>query len=172
MIIGQAVEADVPEVTAIYNEVIANTTAIYTETPLTIDDRLAWMRARRAQGYPVLVAREDEAVAGIGSFGDFRAWPSGYRYTVEHSIHIHADFRGRRIGQALLQGLIAEASRIGKHCLVAAIDADNDASIALHVRAGFERVAHFREVGRKFNRWLDAVFMQRFLDPPGAPRVD
>lgn len=170
MIIRSAAIEDIPAMTAIYNEVIANTNAIYTETPLTPDDRTAWMRARQAQNYPVLIADLDRTVVGLASFGDFRTWPSGYRYTVEHSVHVHAEHRGRGIGRALLDALIVEAGRLGKHCLIGAIDAENEASIALHARAGFERVAHFREIGRKHDRWLDVIFMQRFLDTPDAQR--
>jgi L-amino acid N-acyltransferase YncA len=170
MIIRAATEQDIPAITAIYNEVIANTNAIYTETPLTPEDRAAWMRARQAQNYPVLIADADRTVIGIASFGDFRTWPSGYRYTVEHSVHVDAGQRGRGIGRALLDALIAEAVKLGKHCLIGAIDAENQASIALHARAGFERVAHFREVAWKNGRWLDAIFMQRFLDTPDGRR--
>jgi L-amino acid N-acyltransferase YncA len=166
MIIRPASVADIAAITAIYNDVIANTNAIYMETPLTAEDRIAWMQARQAQNYPVLIAELDGTAVGLGSFGDFRTWPSGYRYTVEHSIHVDAGHRGRGIGKALLDALMVEAGRLGKHCLIGAIDAENETSIALHARAGFERVAHFREVGRKHDRWLDVVFMQRFVDTP------
>ena len=79
MTIRPATEQDIPAITAIYNEVVANSNAVWTEKPDTEADRLAWMAARRALGYPVLVATEGTAVVGYGTFGDFRAWP-GYRY--------------------------------------------------------------------------------------------
>jgi L-amino acid N-acyltransferase len=109
------------------------------------------------------------AVAGFASFGDFRAWP-GYRYTVEHSIHIRRDCRGSGIGRALMEPLFAEARRMDKHVMIAGVDASNVAGIAFHERLGFEQVGLVREVGRKFGRWLDLAFLQRFLDPPGAAR--
>jgi L-amino acid N-acyltransferase YncA len=167
MQLRDAVEGDLPGVLDIYNEVIANSTAIYAEEPVSLEDRLAWFRARQAQNYPVLVASDASGVLGFTSFGDFRAWPC-YLYTVEHSIHVRADRRGRGIGRALLEMLIPRAAAMGKHVLVAGIDADNVGSLKLHRDLRFEEVAHFREVGRKFNRWLDLVFMQRFLAAPGA----
>jgi len=167
MEIRDAVEADLPGVLEIYNEVIANSTAIYAEDPSSLEDRLTWFRARREQQYPVLVAVQQEEVLGFTSFGDFRAWPC-YGYTVEHSVHVRVDQRGRGLGRHLLQALIPRAEALGKHVLIAGIDADNAPSLRLHQSMGFEKVAHFREVGRKFDRWLDLVFMQRFLIPSDA----
>lgn len=169
MQLRDAAEGDLPGILEIYNEVIANSTAIYAEKPVSLDDRLAWFKARREQNYPVLVATDETGILGFISFGDFRVWPC-YLYTVEHSVHVRADRRGQGIGRALLEALIPRASALGKHVLVAGIDADNIGSLKLHQRLGFERVAHFHEVGRKFNRWLDLVFMQRFLTAPsGVP---
>jgi phosphinothricin acetyltransferase len=144
--IRPATSADVPEILAIYNEVIAHSTAIYTETPVTLADRMAWFEARRQQGFPVLVAAEDGHVLGFASFGDFRAWPC-YRYSVEHSVHIRDDARGRGIGSLLIEALLAEARRLGKHIMIAGVDGANEASLRFHERLGFEKVGHFREVG-------------------------
>ncbi len=168
MPIRPATEADLPAITAIFNDVIATSTAIYADDPLTIEDRTAWFAQRRAVGYPVLVA-DDGAVAGVASFGDFRAWP-GFRHTVEHSVHIRADARGRGLGSALVGALFEPARALGKHVMIAGIDAANAGSIRMHERLGFRRGAVLREVGRKSGRWLDLEFMQKFLDEPGAPR--
>lgn len=166
MQIRDATETDLPGILAIYNEVIANSTAVYSEAPVTLDDRRAWFAVRQAQGFPVLVAVEDgggdSGVLGFATFGEFRAWPC-YRHTVEHSIHIRADRRGAGLGKALMQALIPRAAALGKHVLIAGVDADNAASIGLHETLGFVRVAHFKEVGYKFGRWLDLVFLQRIL---------
>lgn len=171
MTIRPATEQDVPAITAIYNEVVINSNAVWTEKPDTEADRLAWMTARRALGYPVLVATEGTTVTGYGTFGDFRAWP-GYRHTVEHSVYIHAGHRGRGLGRLIVTELISAAAALGKHVLIAGIDGTNDASIRLHAGMGFSEVARMPEVGRKFGRWLDLVFMQRVLDRPGAARPD
>jgi L-amino acid N-acyltransferase YncA len=171
MIIRPASIDDIPAITAIYNEVIANATAVWTETPVTEDERRAWMQGRLALAYPVRVATDGSSVLGYGTFGDFRAWP-GYRYTVEHSIYISADHRGRGIGRTLLDDLVSGARALGKHALIAGIDGENAASIRLHERAGFQQVGHMSQIGRKFRRWLDLIFMQLLLDAPGAARTD
>jgi len=164
-------EADLAGILAIYNDVIATSTAVYTSEPATLAERRAWFAARCAQGFPVLVAVEGGEVLGFASFGEWRgAWP-GYRYTVEHSVHVRGDMRGRGVGRALVEALFPAAQALGKHVMIGGIDAANDASIRFHARLGFERVACFREVGHKFGRWLDLIFMQRFLDPPGAARA-
>ena len=172
MPIRAAVPNDLPAILAIYNDVIATSTAVYALEPATLDERRAWLEARQAQGFPVLVATEGDKVLGFASFGEWRgAWP-GYRYTVEHSVHVRADRRGGGVGRGLVEALFPIARRMGKHVMIGGIDAANEASLRFHERLGFERIAHFREVGRKFGRWLDLVFVQRILDGPGAPRPD
>jgi len=120
-------------------------------------------------GYPVLVAEDASGVTGFASFGDFRPRP-GYRFSVEHSVYVRDDRRGHGVGGALMAALLARATAMGKHVMIAGVDAENTASLRFHERLGFERVAHFREVGFKFGRWLDLVFLQRRLDRdrPGA----
>ena len=170
MLVREAQEEDLGGILAIYNDVIATSTAIYTQEPATLADRHAWFATRRQQGFPVLVAAEGPDVLGFSSFGDWRgAWP-GYRYTVEHSVHVRADCRGIGIGRKLIEALLPRALAMGKHVMIGGIDAANEASIRFHARLGFGEVARFREVGHKFGRWLDLVFMQRLLDAPGAPR--
>jgi len=161
--IDDAHRSDLPAILDIYNEVIAHTTAVYSEAPVTLADREAWYAGRIEQDYPVLAARRDGICVGFGSFGDFRAWPC-YRHTVEHSVHVHADVRGQGIGFRLVEALIDRAAALGKHVMIAGIDADNQASLGLHRRLGFSQVGHFPEVGRKFDRWLDLVFMSRRLE--------
>ena len=166
-----ATESDLPSILAIYNEVIATSTAVYALEPAKLDERQAWFTSRSASGFPILVAADPAgSILGFASFADWRgAWP-GYRYTVEHSVHVRSDVRGRGIGRALVEALFLLALGLRKHVMIGGIDAANDASIRFHERLGFEPVAHFREVGHKFGRWLDLVFMQRFLDPSGTIR--
>jgi phosphinothricin acetyltransferase len=164
MLIRDAVESDFAAITAIYNDVLLNTTAIYSDQPATIDQRMEIWKGRLQQNYPTLVACNDESVLGFASFGDFRSWP-GYRFTVEHTVHVSASSRGQGIGSALLRALIPRAAALGKHVMVGGIDADNVASLRFHERLGFERVAHFKQVGFKFNRFLDLVFVQLIINP-------
>jgi L-amino acid N-acyltransferase YncA len=162
--IVDAEESDLPDILAIYNQVIATTTAVYSSIPSTLDDRLAWMRARREKGFPVLVVRDagSSRVAGFASFGEFRSWP-GYRHTVEHSVHIREDARGRGLGGALVAELVERARALDMHVMIGGVDAANEASIRMHEKLGFERAAVLRQVGRKFERWLDLCFVQKVL---------
>ena len=162
MEIREATEQDLAAALAIYNDVVATSTAIYRDEPMAFDEYEQWWRTRVAQGYPVLVAVSDDAVVGYATFGDFRAWP-GYRFTVEHSVHVRSDQRGLGVGSQLLRALIERATQLGKHVMIAGVDADNAASIRFHERLGFESAAHLRQVGFKFGRWLDTVYMQRGL---------
>jgi phosphinothricin acetyltransferase len=164
MIVRDALEQDVPAILAIFNEVIATSTAVYMDQPTTLEERLGWWRGRVDAGYPVLVSEDGSGIAGFASFGDFRPRP-GYRFTVEHSVYVRADRRGRGVGVALMLPLLERAVSLQKHVMVGAVDAENEGSLRFHERLGFERVAHFRQVGFKFGRWLDLVFLQRTLDP-------
>ncbi len=167
-LVRAASEADLTGILLTYNEVIRTSSAVYTEQEATLDDRRAWLAQRTGQGYPVLVAvlPADGSVLGYATFGDFRPWP-GYRHTVEHSVYVRADARGHGLVAALVQPLLGLAAGLGKHVMVAGTDAANPASIRLHERLGFERAGTLREVGTRFGRWLDLVFMQMFLDAPG-----
>jgi L-amino acid N-acyltransferase YncA len=157
-------ESDLPGLLTIYNDVIATSTAIYSDVPVTLEDRTQWWRARVAMGYPVLVATDESGVLGFSTFGDFRTWP-GYRFTVEHSVHVRSDTRGRGVGKELVKALFPRAEALNKHVMIAGVDAANQASIRFHERLGFEQAGHLREVGHKFDRWLDLVFLQRSIGP-------
>ena len=160
--IRDAVDGDIPGILAIYNDVIATSTAVYREDPATLEDRRQWFAARREQSYPILVASDGSGILGFASYGDFRSWP-GYRFSVEHSVHVRADQRGRGVGTLLMEALIQRAIDQGKHVMVGGVDADNEPSLRFHERLGFVRAAQLREVGFKFGRWLDLVFVQRVL---------
>jgi L-amino acid N-acyltransferase YncA len=164
MEIRDARESDLPGLLAIYNDVVATSTAIYSYNLTTLQERTSWWRARVDMGYPVLVAADDSGVLGFATFGDFRTWP-GYRFTVEHSVHVRADTRGRGVGKELVQALFPRAEALNKHVMIAGVDAANGPSIRFHERLGFEKAGHLREVGHKFDRWLDLVFLQRWIGP-------
>jgi L-amino acid N-acyltransferase len=157
--IDHASRQDLPEILAIYNEVIRNTTAVYREEELGDAGGASWFDAKLAGGFPFIVARDASGITGFGTFGEFRA-PPCYQHSVEHSVHVRADQRGQGIGRALVIDLMGRASAMRKHVMIAGIDADNAASIHLHQSLGFINVAHFHEVGFKFGRWLDLVFLQ------------
>lgn len=154
---------------AILNEAIANSTAIYDYRPRTLDSMTAWFKAKTAGNFPVLGLVSDAGeLLGFTSYGSFRAWPA-YKYTVEHSVYVHHQYRGRGLGVQLLQALVAHARTQGVHVLVGGIDAANQGSIALHVKLGFEHAGTIRQAGFKFGRWLDLAFYQLILDTPAQP---
>jgi L-amino acid N-acyltransferase len=162
MQIRAVTNADVPAILAIYNDVVTNTTAIYDEHLSTLEERQAWIDARRAKGLPVMVAELDGEVVGFSSFGDWRSrW--GYRHTVEHSVHVRADCRGRGLGRALIEVLFPRAAALGMHTMIGHIDSAASASLRLHQKLGFETVGTFREVGRLRGNWLSVVAVQRYL---------
>ena len=154
---------DVARILDITNEAIEHSAANWSLEPTTLEERLDWFHEHRHHGGPVLVAvRADGRVVGFAAYGEFRP-KAGYRFTVEHSIYVDAAERGRRIGSALLGALIDRASAAGVHVMIGGVDGGNAASIRLHERFGFAVTGHLREVGRKFDRWLDLVFVQRIL---------
>ncbi|MBV8046237.1 MAG: N-acetyltransferase [Paludibacterium sp.] len=162
MLIRPAALVDLPAILDIYNEVISHSTAVYCDDPVTLAERQAWFAARQEKGFPVLVACETDKVIGYASFGDFRSFP-GYRYTVEHSVHLAPPARGKGVGAQLVNALLPLARDMGKHVMVGAVDAANEGSIRFHQRLGFSEVARMPEVGFKFGRWLDLVMLQRVL---------
>ncbi len=135
--ISAAARSDLPEILAIYNEVIRNTTAVYSDEDVTLANREAWFDAKIEHGFPVLVASDESGVLGFGTFGEFRAWPC-YRYSVEHSVHVRADCRRRGIGRELVLALLERAAGMQKHVMIAGIDADN----AVSIRASRESRLH------------------------------
>ncbi|MFH8252666.1 GNAT family N-acetyltransferase [Microbacterium sp. B2969] len=160
---------DAEGIALIYNDAVAHTTAIWNEQTVDAADRAAWIAARQASGYPVIVAVDDrDDVVGYASFGDWRAF-DGYRHTVEHSVYVRGDQRGNGIGRHLMVAIIDRARGLGKHVMVAGIEASNAGSIRLHEKLGFENTGTLRQVGAKFGTWLDLTFMQLTLDDRARP---
>ncbi|KTB72533.1 MULTISPECIES: GNAT family N-acetyltransferase [Pseudomonas] len=167
-VIRDALPVDLPGILAIYNNAVLNTTAIWNEQPVDLANRQAWYAARQSQAYPILVAVDHAGeVLGYSSFGDWRPF-EGFRHTVEHSVYVRADQRGKGLGPQLMASLIERAKECKKHMMVAAIESGNAASILLHERLGFKTTGQMPQVGTKFGRWLDLTFMQLDLSP-GVP---
>lgn len=152
-------DEDVPAITAILNREILETTATWTATPRAEAEVAAMIEARRASGYPVIVAAaEGEPPVGYASLSGYRGG-EGYASCAETSVYVATAARGRGLGDALLQGLLRRARRRGFRALVAAIGAENAASIALHAKHGFVEAGRLKAIGRKFDRDLDLVTM-------------
>jgi len=162
-------KAHAEAILAIFNEVIAHSTALYDYQPRSLESMSGWFSARQASNFPVIgaISRSGELL-GFASYGTFRAWPA-YKYSVEHSVYIHRDHRGKGLAQALMRQLIEQAVAQQYHVMIGGIDETNSASVALHQKLGFSHAGTIRQAGFKFGRWLDLAFYQRILQTPHAP---
>jgi len=159
--IRPATPADAEDINTIQNYYVLHSTATFLTEPLTLERRLAWLDGR-SQAHPVTVAEADGSVVGWGALEIFRSRPA-YRHTAELSVYVHHERHRLGIGRAIVSDLIQRAIALGHHTLVGGCCSETTSAIALLEASGFTRVAHFREVGRKFDRWLDVVFLQRLL---------
>ena len=159
--VRDATETDVPAILEIYNEAILNSIATFDTEPQSLEEKLAWFR-ETAHPYVILVAERDGEVIGWASLRRFRQ-KAAYRYTAENSVYARSDSLGQGIGTALMLSLVEAGAANGFHTIIAGIAGDNPASVRLHQRFGFEIVGVEREVGYKFERWVDVTWMQKML---------
>ncbi|MBX3098894.1 MAG: N-acetyltransferase [Salinibacterium sp.] len=162
LLIRPAVDSDVDAILAIHNTAIRDTLAIWTEVESDRADRERWLAAHDAAGHPVIVADIDGVVAGYAAYGPWRE-RTGYRFTVENSVYVAEQYQRQGIARMLMVDLIELARERGVHVMIAAIEAGNSGSIALHQQLGFESPQIMREVGIKFDKWLDLAFMRLVL---------
>jgi phosphinothricin acetyltransferase len=163
--VRDARESDLPAVVGLFNALLATTTIEWTDRPHTLEGRRAWLDAHRRAGHAALVAEVGGEVVGVAAYGDFRdtdRWP-GYRFTVEHTIHVRRDQWGGGVGRRLVDALAAHAAAAGKRVMVAAVTGENVESVRFHERLGFVEVGRLPGVGHKADRWLDLVLLQRSL---------
>ncbi len=156
------------QVLEVFNEAILNSTALFDYRPRTPESMVAWFQAKERGHFPVIGVEGPGGQLGFASYGTFRAWPA-YKYTVEHSVYVHKDHRGRGLGCLLMQALISAARQQDYHLLVGGIEATNAGSIALHEALGFSHAGTIRQAGFKFGRWLDLSFYQLILQTPANP---
>lgn len=160
---------DLPRLRDILNTEILTSTASWSTSARTAEDMAAWFDERVAAGFPVLVARDPatDQIAGFASYGPFRKG-EGYAGSVEHSVYVHRDFRGRGIAARLIASLLEHAAGAGLRLMIGGISADAASSLALHRRLGFREVGRIPGAGRKFGRTLDLVLVARSLVPGDA----
>lgn len=158
-----AVEGDLPAINRIYNEEIRTGVATFDLEEWSTERRAAWFAEHDPDETPVLVAEFDGTLVGFSYLSLFGGKP-GYYHTRENTVFVDPAYQRRGIGQLLLDAIVEEARRVGAHTLIARIEASNEVSIEIHRRAGYELTGREREVGRKFDRWLDVVVMTRLVD--------
>ena len=165
--IRHASPADAEAIRAIYNHEVEHETSTFDLIPRSLEDQLAWQGAREG-AFCVFVAELEGEVAGFGALSPYKE-RAAYRTSVEDSVYVRRDLAGRGIGRAILGHLLDTAADGGFHAVMARITTLSEASIALHSALGFEMVGVEREIGRKFNRWLDVALMQCLLrERPGT----
>jgi phosphinothricin acetyltransferase len=162
MIIRDAVEGDIPVITAIFNSVIDSSNSVYREERVPQSERLEWFRDKKSHGFPIIVVEIEGVVAGYGGFGTFRA-AQGYRLTVEHTIHVAETYRRRGIGGTILTELVKRAKEGGYHCMIGAIDSENVGSIKLHEEYGFTECARIKDAAQKHGKFLTLILMEKIL---------
>ena len=162
---------DAAAIAAILNHYIVFSTATFMTEPVSVDSRRAFIVERKPE-HPIWVAERDGVAIGWAALAQHQP-RSAYGHTLENSIYLHPGHVGRGIGTLLMSQLVADAQRRGFHSLIAGACSEQAGSIALHERMGYRRCAHFHEVARKFDRWLDVVYLERLLQPAShdpAPR--
>jgi phosphinothricin acetyltransferase len=166
--IREASKKDLNDILEIYNDAILSTTAIYAYKIQTLEEKKQWYEKKKQDGYPLLVFEENDRVVGFATFGPFREWPA-YKYTIEHSIYVHKDYRNHGIATKLMKEIIKIAEKSEYATLVAGIDAANEVSIKMHEKIGFKYSGTVTKAGFKFGKWLDLAFYQLNLTGPKMP---
>jgi len=162
IIIRQAIKEDILSILEIINFEIEHSTSVYDYKKESLENKIEWFEKKKKDKLPVLVAEQDNNILGYGTFGIFRPW-DGYQFSIEHSIYIDKDSRAKGIGKEIMKELIQIAIKLKYHTMIAGIDANNAKSIQFHLNFGFLEVGRFNQIGFKFDKWLDLIFMQLFL---------
>jgi L-amino acid N-acyltransferase YncA len=162
MRIRQAEDGDCAAIVEIWNPYIRTSDVTFNSVEKTAAGLAADLAAKRAAGYPFLVAEADGTVLGFATYGQFRA-SNGYARTMEHTIILAPGASGRGVGRALMTAIEAHARSAGVHSMFAGVSGRNPDGIAFHAALGYAEVARLKEVGWKLGRWYDLVLMQKML---------
>jgi L-amino acid N-acyltransferase YncA len=155
--------ADAERICSIYNHYIATTTISFEELPVTTADMSQRIADVGAAQLPWLVLLEGDTLLGYAYATKWRV-RAAYRFAVETSVYLDPAYAGRGAGITLYKALLTELRQRELHVAIGGIAQPNEASVRLHERLGFKKVAHFEEVGLKFGRWIDVGYWQLKLD--------
>jgi phosphinothricin acetyltransferase len=168
--IRPAEEEDVPVINEIYNHAVRTSTATFDVKEKTYEERMEWFRQHNEK-YPVFVTEFEGKVVGWGSISPYRANSAGWKYTVESSIYVSPNCKGHGLGKLLAGHTVSAAKKLGYRAVIAQVVEDNIASLKMLERHGFKQAGVIRDVGYKFDRWLDVVLMERII-PLGDENED
>lgn len=157
--------ADANELVRLYNHYVEHTVITFEEVPVDPTEMASRIEAVTGAGLPWLVANSDGCISGYAYATPFRV-RSAYRHTVESTVYLAPEVMGQGVGTLLYRTLIEHLNRLDVHAVIGGIALPNDASVALHERVGFRKVAHLEQVGRKFGRWIDVGYWQLLLQNP------
>jgi phosphinothricin acetyltransferase len=160
--IRPATPTDLPDVLAFWNPMIRDTTVTFSSEEKTLESLSAMIAARRAAGQEFFVAEDAGRVLGFVTYGQFRSG-NGYVHAMEHTIILAPEARGMGLGRTLMATLEDHARAGGCHIMVGGVSAENAAGVAFHAAVGYPEVGRVRQAGRKFDRWIDLVLMQKLL---------
>lgn len=163
IVIREAEKKDVSGILEIVNHEILNSTVLYDYKERTYEQQFNWFVQKQFDGMPVIVADDGNRVVGFGTYGIFRPW-AAYQFSLEHSVYVNKDSRTNGIGKQLLTKLIVLARENGFHTMIAGVDGSNEGSYEFHKKLGFKEIGTFKEVGFKFDKWLDLRFLQLLLE--------
>ncbi|MDR3686692.1 MAG: GNAT family N-acetyltransferase [Coriobacteriia bacterium] len=168
--IRPATDADAAAIAAIYNHYIRSSTATFDTEEKSVEDRLAWL-GEHGGAHPVLVAQDEGG--GVLAWGSLSKWGTrcAYRHSVEISVYVAPDATQAGLGPAMCEALIERGRELGHHAIVSQIVSENEPSLKMAARLGFENVGRLRQVGRKFDRWLDIILMELLVEPPSAEQA-
>lgn len=154
--------SDAVAIAAIYNHYVTETVITFEEQPIDGEEMVRRIEDVRSASLPWLVAEENGRVVGYACAAPWKI-RSGYRFSVEITVYLAPGNVGRGIGSLLYGCLISSLETLGVHAVIGGIALPNNASVALHEKFGFQKVAHFQQVGFKFNRWIDVAYWERIL---------
>lgn len=160
--IRPATLADAPQVREVWNSMIRDSLANFSEVEKTPAEVEGAIRDRPEQGFAFFVAEDEGQILGFATYAQFRPGP-GYRFTMENTVALRVAGKGRGLGRALMIAVEDHARAMGAHSMVAGVSAQNPEGLSFHAALGYETTATVPQSGYKWGQWLDLVLMQKFL---------
>jgi len=167
VVIRTAAPVDVGAIAHIYNHYVAETIITFEEQPVSTREMAGRIREVKASSLPWLVAVEDDSLLGFAYAGNWKG-RCAYRFSVETTVYLDPNQTSRGVGSRLYGDLLSALKQQNVHAAIGGISLPNEASVALHEKLGFVKVAHFREVGFKFDRWIDVGYWECIIGPGGT----